>query len=117
MLMPSVFGEDLFDDWFDFDFPTMRDMKSVDKKLYGKKASRVMKTDVRCFFRSRTDVREHEDHFELLMDLPGFKKDEMSIRLQDAQLNKINLALFFLNINYQFFDSFVNFQMNFNIAI
>ena len=117
MLMPSVFGEDLFDDWFDFDFPTMRDMKSVDKKLYGKKASRVMKTDVRCFFRLRTDVREHEDHFELLMDLPGFKKDEMSIRLQDAQLNKINLALFFLNINYQFFDSFVNFQMNFNIAI
>ena len=43
MLMPSIFGEDLFNDDFmnGFKFP------DVDKVLYGKHASNVMKTDVR----------------------------------------------------------------------
>ena len=39
MLMPSIFGENLFnDDWMDFSFP------DVDKVLYGKHAKNVMKT-------------------------------------------------------------------------
>ena len=74
--MPSVFGENLFDDWFDFDFPTSRELRNIDKKLYGKKAARIMKTD----------VHEHDDHYELLMDLPGFKKDELSIQLENGYL-------------------------------
>ena len=42
MLMPSIFGENLFnDDWMDFGFP------EVDKALYGKHANNVMKTDVK----------------------------------------------------------------------
>ena len=42
MLMPSIFGENLFnDDWMDFSFP------DVDKALYGKHAKNVMKTDVK----------------------------------------------------------------------
>ena len=42
MLMPSIFGENLFDDWFDdFPFYNDKDMKNVEKKLYGKRASRV----------------------------------------------------------------------------
>ena len=42
MLMPSIFGENLFnDDWMDFSFP------DVDKELYGKHAKNVMKTDVK----------------------------------------------------------------------
>ena len=50
MLMPSIFGENLFDDWFnDFDFPFVsdKDMKNVEKQLYGKKAGRIMKTDIK----------------------------------------------------------------------
>ena len=75
MLMPSVFSENLFDDLFDFDFdfPALRD---TEKQLYGKKASRVM----------RTDVHEHDDHFELDIDLPGFKKDEVTLELKDGYL-------------------------------
>ena len=76
MLMPSIFGENLFDDWFDFDFPTSREWKNIDKKLYGKKAAREMKTD----------VHEHDDHYELLIDLPGFKKDEISVHLEEGYL-------------------------------
>ena len=49
MLMPSIFGENLFDDWFDefpfYDFD--KSMKNTEKKLYGKKASRIMKTDIK----------------------------------------------------------------------
>ena len=45
MLMPSIFGENLFDDWFDefpfYDFD--KSMKNTEKKLYGKKAGRIMK--------------------------------------------------------------------------
>ena len=38
MLMPSIFGENLFDDWFnDFPFYSDKEMKDVEKKLYGKK--------------------------------------------------------------------------------
>ena len=48
MLMPSIFGENLFDDFFgDFPFYDDRDMRNVEKKLYGKHAGRVMKTDIK----------------------------------------------------------------------
>ena len=48
MLMPSIFGENLFDDFFgDFPFYYDKDMKNVEKKLYGRKASHVMKTDIK----------------------------------------------------------------------
>ena len=71
MLMPSIFAENLFDDWFDF--PAIRD---VDRKLYGKNAVREMKTD----------VHEHDDHYEVDIDLPGFKKDEISLSLENGYL-------------------------------
>lgn len=74
MLLPSIFGENLFDDWFDF--PDFRDMDRVEKKLYGKHADRLMKTD----------VHEHEDHYEVDIDLPGFKKEEITIELQNGML-------------------------------
>ena len=65
MLMPSIFGENLFnDDWMDFGFP------EVDKALYGKHANNVMKTDVK-----ETDI-----------DLPGFKKDEINAQLDNGYL-------------------------------
>ena len=66
MLMPSIFGENLFnDDWMDFGFP------EVDKALYGKHANNVMKTD----------VKETDTGYEVDIDLPGFKKDEINAQL------------------------------------
>ena len=42
MMMPSIFGGNLFnDDWMDFSFP------DIDKELYGKHAKNLMKTDVK----------------------------------------------------------------------
>ncbi len=77
MLMPSIIGENLFDDWFDFpQFPDFRDMDHIEKKLYGRHADRLMKTD----------VHEHEDHYEVDMDIPGFKKDEITLELKDGYL-------------------------------
>ena len=74
MLMPSIFGEDLFDDWFRF--PEMRDLDKTERMLYGKHAERLMKTD----------VHEHEDHYEVDIDLPGFKKEEISLELDNGYL-------------------------------
>ena len=71
MLMPSIFGENLFnDDWMNFGFP------EVDKALYGKHAGNVMKTD----------VKETETGYEVDIDLPGFKKDEINAKLEDGYL-------------------------------
>ena len=74
MLRPSIFGESLFDDWMRF--PSFRDFDDVERKLYGKHAPHEMKTD----------VHEHSEGYELDMDLPGFKKDELNIRLENGYL-------------------------------
>ena len=73
-MLPSIFGESLFDDWMDFPFRSLE--SDVDHKLYGKNAARVMKTD----------LKEHDDGYELLVDLPGFKKDQIDLQLQDGYL-------------------------------
>lgn len=73
MMFPSVFGENLFDDWMDFSFPEIPD---VDKTLYGKHAKNMMKTD----------VRETDDAYEVDIDLPGFKKDEVTAELNDGYI-------------------------------
>ncbi len=77
MLYPSIFNKNLFDDFMDFDFPAFEEFGDVDKKLYGKHASHVMKTD----------VKEHDDKFEVAIDLPGFKKDEIQLELQNGYLS------------------------------
>ena len=74
MLLPSVFGENLFDEWFNF--PDFRDVDRTERKLYGKHADRLMKTD----------VHEHDDHYEVDIDLPGFSKDEIDLGLKDGYL-------------------------------
>ena len=74
MLLPRIFGENLFDNWFDL--PDFRDLDRVEKKLYGKNAARLMKTD----------VHEQEDQYEVDMDLPGFKKEEISLELNNGYL-------------------------------
>ncbi|MBR5177962.1 MAG: Hsp20/alpha crystallin family protein [Lachnospiraceae bacterium] len=77
MLYPSIFNKNLFDDFMDFDFPAFGEFGDVDKKLYGKHAPHVMKTD----------VKEHDDKFEVDIDLPGFKKDEIQLELQNGYLS------------------------------
>ena len=75
-MMPSIFGENLFDEFFDDDF-SMFPALTGRNPLYGKHAKNLMKTD----------VRETENTYELDIDLPGFKKDEISIDLKDGYLS------------------------------
>ena len=71
MLLPSIIAENLFDDWFDF--PSFRNM---DRQLYGRHFAREMKTD----------VHEHDDHYEVDIDLPGFQKDQIQLSLENGYL-------------------------------
>ena len=65
MLVPDMFRRNVFDDFFDF--PTMpRQQQAIS----------VMKTD----------VREHENGYELDVDLPGIKKENVKIKLEDGYL-------------------------------
>ena len=75
-MFTNFFGDSIFDDLMDFTFPAMRELESADRKLYGKHAAHVM----------RTDVREHDDGYEVDIDLPGFKKEEISLSLDNGYL-------------------------------
>ena len=75
MMFPSVFGENLFDDWMD-DFGFRDNFFGGKNPLYGKHAKNIMKTD----------VRETDKGYELDVDLPGFKKDEVQVQLKDGYL-------------------------------
>lgn len=76
MLMPRIYNENLFDDFFG-DFPFFDNgMQNVEKKLYGHNASRMMSTD----------IKQKDDGYELEMDLPGFKKEDIQISLEDGYL-------------------------------
>ena len=77
MLMPSIFGENLFDD-FDSWFSDPVEKRFFGKKnpLYGKHAKNLMKTD----------VRETKNSYEVDVDLPGFKKDEIKLELDNGYL-------------------------------
>ena len=74
MMMPSIFGENLFDDFMDFPFE--RDFWGRRNPLYGKNEKNIMKTD----------VRETDSSYELDIDLPGFKKDEVTAKLENGYL-------------------------------
>ena len=69
-----IFGENLFDDLFNDAFE--RNMWDVNKALYGKNASHIMKTD----------VHETDKGYELNIDLPGFAKDEIKVELKEGYL-------------------------------
>lgn len=71
-MLPTVFGENLFDDFFDDSFGMM----NARSPLYGKHARNLMKTD----------IRETDTNYELAIDLPGFKKDEINLDIKDGYL-------------------------------
>ena len=62
-MLPSIFGENLFDDFFGDSFE--RNFFGGRNPLYGKNAKNMLKTD----------VKESENGYSLAIDLPGFKKD------------------------------------------
>ena len=74
--LPTVFGENLMDVFDDFDRNLFRGFGNVDHALYGKHAQNVMKTD----------VKETDKGYEVDVDLPGFKKDEIHLELNDGYL-------------------------------
>ena len=74
MMMPSIFGENLFDEMMNF--PWEEDFFGKKNPLYGKNAKNMMKTD----------VKETDGGYEVAIDLPGFKKDEVSAHLEDGYL-------------------------------
>ena len=77
MLMPSIFGEDLFDNFMkDFPFFDDNTESNVEKKLYARRGKNLMKTD----------IKETEGGYELEMDLPGFTKDEIKVSLENGYM-------------------------------
>lgn len=68
MLVPSIFGNDMFDDFFGFPFYNDKDFKKVEKNLM------------------KTDVKESDSGYELEMDLPGFQKDDVKVALENGYL-------------------------------
>ena len=74
--LPTVFGENLMDVFDDWDRDFFRRFGNVDRALYGKHAQHVMKTD----------VKETDEGYEVDVDLPGFKKDEIHLELNDGYL-------------------------------
>lgn len=66
MLMPSIFGENLLDDFFDFPFGGS----------YRTTGSDLM----------RTDIKEKDGSYEITMNLPGVKKEDVKAELKDGYL-------------------------------
>ena len=74
--LPAVFGENMMDVFNDFDRNFFRGWDRPEHVLYGKNASRMMKTD----------VKETDEGYELAVDLPGMKKEEIHLDLQNGYL-------------------------------
>jgi len=70
MMMPSIFGENLFDEIFDDPFFRTPD------PAFGKREKNLLKTD----------VREKDGNYELFMDLPGYKKEDVKAQLENGYL-------------------------------
>ena len=73
-MLSSIFRENLLDDWFGVPFEN--EFFGKKNPLYGKHAKNLM----------RTDVRETENSYELDVDMPGFKKEEIQVALEEGYL-------------------------------
>ncbi len=74
MYLPSIFGEDLMDRWMD---EMDRDFFGKKSPLYGHNAPHMMKTD----------IHEHEENFVIDIDLPGVKKEDVKLTLENGVLS------------------------------
>ncbi len=73
MMLPSIFGENLFDEWMGNAFSGLM---NADRELYGKRSKNMMKTD----------VKETDGAYQVAVELPGFDKSEISAELRDGYL-------------------------------
>ena len=74
--LPTIFGENLMDVFDDFDRSMLRGFGNIDHALYGKRAPHMMKTD----------VKETDEGYELDVEMPGFKKEEITLQLNNGYL-------------------------------
>ena len=72
MLMPSIFGESLFDDLFD---------------NFARPANTVARYNDMTVNVMKTDIKENKDNFMIDIDLPGYNKDDVKISVEDGYLN------------------------------
>lgn len=76
MLAPSIFGKNMFDDFFGFPFFDDSDFKRMEKKLYGGRTQNLMSTD----------IKESDEGYDLEMELPGFEKEDIKVSLENGCL-------------------------------
>ena len=70
MLVPSIFSNDLFDDFFNDSYkPAQRYVQSANSRNL-----------------MNTDIKEFEDKYELGIELPGYKKEDVTASLKDGYL-------------------------------
>ena len=74
-MLPSIFGENLFDDFFNDDFDMIPRFGGRNP-IYGKHAKNIMKTD----------IRETDNTYEIDVDLPGFSKNEINVDLKNGYM-------------------------------
>lgn len=71
LYMPSLFGENLMDDFFDgFSHDWLP------KPAQPKQPAHLM----------RTDIKENADAYEMAVELPGYKKEDVKLELTDGYL-------------------------------
>ena len=80
MWMPTMFDRDFFADFFDDPFFNDKEMRKLEKKLSGKPHARSVQNLM------RTDVKETADAYEMKVELPGFKKENIRLTLEDGYL-------------------------------
>lgn len=73
-MLPSIWNNNWIDDLFDRSFRLTP--WPDERELYGKHARNLMKTD----------VHETEDSYEMNVDLPGFKKEDIHVDLKEGYL-------------------------------
>lgn len=79
MMVPYMFHDSLLDDWFNSDWDREFDRAvnaMAPRGNFGKRGAQVMKTD----------VRETADSYEVYVELPGFKKEDVKLDLQNGYL-------------------------------
>ena len=74
--LPTIFGENMMDMFDAFDRNWARPFHDIDHTLYGRHSDRLMKTD----------IQEKDTGYEISVDLPGFKKDELKVELNNGYL-------------------------------
>jgi len=73
-MLPSIWNNNWFDDLFDRSYQMTP--WPEERELYGKHARNLM----------RTDVHETENAYEMNVDLPGFKKEDIHVDFKDGYL-------------------------------